>query len=68
MLHILVCIIDYVYSLLNVAQRGLHEMFLRTYGVMYQNNANVFQDYFKVIFSFFCSNNVKVVNKLNFNV
>ena len=36
-------ILDYVYSLLNKAQRSFHEMFLRTYGIMYQKNADVFQ-------------------------
>jgi len=37
---------DYVYILLNKAQREFHDMFTRTYGVMYQNNAQVFQNYF----------------------
>lgn len=37
---------DYVYILLNKAQREFHDMFTRTYGVMYQNNAEVFQNYF----------------------
>ena len=35
--------LDFVYSLLNKAQRGFHDMFTRTYGIMYQKNANVFQ-------------------------
>ena len=30
---------DFVYSLLNKAQREFHDMFLRTYGVMYENNS-----------------------------
>ena len=38
----LLCL-DYVYALLNKAQRSFHEMFLRTYGIMYQKNADVFQ-------------------------
>ena len=38
---------DYIYVLLNKAQREFHEMFTRTYGVMYQNNADVFQEYFQ---------------------
>merc|ERR1719474_79977 len=38
---------DYVYSLLNKAQRSFHDMFTRTYGIIYQRHANVFQDYFK---------------------
>ena len=37
---------DYVYILLSKAQREFHDMFTRTYGVMYQNNAQVFQNYF----------------------
>ena len=40
-------IADYVYSLLNKAQREFHDMFTRTYGVIYQKNAHVFQNYFK---------------------
>ena len=36
-----------MYSLLNAAQRGFHDMFTRTYGVMYQNHADVFQEFFK---------------------
>ena len=40
-------ITDYVYSLLNKAQREFHDMFTRTYGVIYQKNAHVFQNYFK---------------------
>ena len=38
---------DYVYVLLNKAQREFHDMFTRTYGIMYQKNAEVFQEYFK---------------------
>jgi len=38
---------DYIYVLLNKAQREFHEMFTRTYGVMYQKNADVFQEYFQ---------------------
>ena len=38
---------DYVYSLLNKAQREFHDMFTRTYGVIYQKNAQVFQNYFR---------------------
>jgi len=38
---------DFVYVLLNKAQRDFHDMFTRTYGVMYQRNAEVFQNYFK---------------------
>ena len=38
---------DYIYVLLNKAQREFHEMFTRTYGVMYQKNAEVFQEYFQ---------------------
>ena len=33
--------------LLNKAQGEFHEMFTRTYGVMYQKNAEVFQEYFQ---------------------
>jgi hypothetical protein len=33
--------------LLNKAQREFHDMFTRTYGIMYQKNAEVFQEYFK---------------------
>ena len=40
-------IADYVYSLLNKAQREFHDMFTRTYGVIYQKNAQVFQNYFR---------------------
>ena len=36
-----------MYVLLNKAQRDFHDMFTRTYGVMYQRNAEVFQNYFK---------------------
>ena len=43
----LVSIADYVYSLLNKAQREFHDMFTRTYGVIYQKNAQVFQNYFR---------------------
>lgn len=38
---------DYIYVLLNKAQREFHEMFTRTYGVMYQNHVKVFQEYFQ---------------------
>jgi len=38
---------DYIYVLLNKAQREFHDMFTRTYGVMYQKNAEVFQEYFQ---------------------
>ena len=44
---ILFLIADYVYSLLNKAQREFHDMFTRTYGVIYQKNAQVFQNYFR---------------------
>ena len=44
---------DFVYSLLNKAQRDFHDMFLRTYGVMYENNAAVFQTYFRDLKTFY---------------
>ena len=37
----------FIYALLDKAQRDFHEMFTRTYGVMYQKNAAVFQEYFE---------------------
>ena len=46
-------IADFVYSLLNKAQREFHDMFLRTYGVMYENNAAVFQTYFRDLKTFY---------------
>lgn len=38
---------DFVYALLTTAQRDFHDMFKRTYGVMYENNADLFQNYFQ---------------------
>ena len=46
-------VLDYVYILLNKAQRDFHEMFTRTYGVMYQKNAQVFQNYFRDLKSYY---------------
>ena len=49
---------DYVYSLLNKAQREFHDMFTRTYGVIYQKNAHVFQNYFKDLKVFYDKGNL----------
>ena len=51
--YMYIFIADFVYSLLNKAQREFHDMFLRTYGVMYENNAAVFQTYFRDLKTFY---------------
>ena len=63
-------IADYVYSLLTKAQRGFHEMFTRTYGVMYQKNAVVFQDYFRDLKVYYDKGTLDLTNTTNtfFNV
>ena len=41
--------LDYVYSLLNATQQKFHNMFLRTYGIIYVKNADMFDEIFKDI-------------------
>ena len=44
---------DFVNKLIGDSQRQLHDVFTRTYGVLYERNSALFADYFRRIRSFY---------------
>ena len=44
---------DFVHKLIGDSQRQLHDVFTRTYGVLYERNSALFADYFRRIRSFY---------------
>ena len=44
---------DFVNTLIGDSQRQLHDVFTRTYGVLYERNSALFADYFRRIRSFY---------------
>ena len=44
---------DFVNRLIGDSQRQLHDVFTRTYGVLYERNSALFADYFRRIRSFY---------------
>jgi len=53
---------DFIYALLLKAQREFHEMFTRTYGIIYQKNADVFQEYFRELKKYYDRGNINLAD------
>ncbi|KAL4220516.1 Glypican-6 [Mactra antiquata] len=56
---------DFFTELLDNAKDDLHEMFVRTYGLLYQQNSEVFSDLFRDLKLYYKGNNMNLVNILN---
>ena len=47
------------------AKKGLHEMFVRTYGLLYQQNAEMFSNLFRDLTNYYRGSNLNLVEILN---
>jgi len=52
-------------ELLDNAKKGLHEMFVTTYGLLYQQNSQVFTDLFRDLTNYYKGSNLNLVEILN---
>lgn len=56
-------------DLLATSKRGFHEMFKKTYGILYEQNAYVFTDLFKELENYYAKGTVRFdFNEINRNV
>ena len=53
LIHYLLSVAEFVHKLIGDSQRQLHDVFTRTYGVLYERNSALFADYFRRIRSFY---------------
>lgn len=66
----LICFIFFLISeffteLLDKSKQDLHEMFVRTYGLLYQQNSEVFSDLFRDLKQYYKGSNSNLVEILN---
>lgn len=47
-------------DLLAASKRGFHEMFKKTYGILYEQNAYVFTDFFKELENYYTKGTVSI--------
>ena len=52
-------------ELLDNAKKDLHEMFVRTYGLLYQQNSNVFTDLFHDLKSYYKGRDINLLDALD---
>ena len=52
-------------ELLDNAKQDLHEMFVRTYGLLYQQNSHIFTDLFKDLRDYYKGRDVNLVDALD---
>uniref|UniRef100_A0A4W3I0T7 Glypican 4 n=1 Tax=Callorhinchus milii TaxID=7868 RepID=A0A4W3I0T7_CALMI len=56
---------EFFTELLENAQKSLNDMFVRTYGLLYMQNSEVFQDLFKELKRYYMTGNVNLEEMLN---
>ncbi|VVC43423.1 Glypican [Cinara cedri] len=55
---------EYFRDMLNKARMGFHDMFKRTYGMMYEQNSYLFQDLFRDLEKYYDSGNTNIIEVL----
>uniref|UniRef100_T1J8P2 Glypican-6 n=1 Tax=Strigamia maritima TaxID=126957 RepID=T1J8P2_STRMM len=56
---------DYFQDLLRVSKKAFHEMFVRTYGTLYEQNAHVFTDLYDNLEKYYLRGNVNLADALD---
>lgn len=57
--------LEFFKSLLENAEKSLHEIFVRTYGLLYTQNSEIFQDLFTELKLYYIGGNVNMEEMLN---
>lgn len=55
---------EYFRDMLNKARMGFHDMFKKTYGMMYEQNSYLFQDLFRDLEKYYDSGNTNIIEVL----
>lgn len=55
---------EYFKDMLNKARIGFHDMFKKTYGMMYEQNSYLFQDLFRDLEKYYDSGNSNIIEVL----
>ncbi|KAM7321184.1 hypothetical protein ACRRTK_019276 [Alexandromys fortis] len=61
----LICCLEFFRELLENAEKSLNDMFVRTYGMLYMQNSEVFQDLFTELKRYYTGGNVNLEEMLN---
>lgn len=62
--HVSYLLAGFFKDLLVASKRGFHEMFKKTYGILYEQNAYVFTDFFKELENYYAKGTVSTFSSL----